>query len=247
MLNPESTLVPFQASSLPPSPWLVFAPHGDDETFGLGGSLLRAKEAGFETNLIVMTDGALGGTEENLVDIRQREVVRAAGLLGISRQFFWSEPDRGLDFCPRLVDKVVAAIQELSPASVFFPGPMELHPDHRAAALLVWAGLRAIEHDSRPQAYSYEISVQSPVNSLIDISDHVRGKQEVMAVYASQNSQNDYPDLVLSLNKARTYTLPDEVTYAEALYRFNTAQLQLELADVLEQHIALYLCRDTAG
>ena len=42
MLQPEHILVPFSVSELPPGPWLVFAPHSDDETFGMGGSLLKA-------------------------------------------------------------------------------------------------------------------------------------------------------------------------------------------------------------
>ena len=227
---------------LPPGPWLVFAPHGDDETFGLGGSLLRARDAGIETNLVIMTDGALGGDDENLVDIRKREVVRAAGLLGIARQFFWAEPDRGLRICEPLVNKMVEMIQQLSPESVFFPGPLELHPDHRTTALLAWSALQRVTRSgSAVQAFSYEISVQSPANRLIDITDHRLEKQEVMAVYSSQNTQNDYPDLVLSLNNARTYTLPDTITYAEALYGFSPEQLALSLEETLHQVIALYL------
>ena len=35
---PESELIPYGSSELPPGPWLVFSPHPDDETFGLGGS-----------------------------------------------------------------------------------------------------------------------------------------------------------------------------------------------------------------
>ena len=201
-----------------------------------------ARDAGIETNLVVMTDGALGGTDENLVDIRKREVVRAAGLLGIARQFFWAEPDRGLQVCEQLVDKIVETVQQLSPASVFFPGPLELHPDHRTTALLTWAALQRLSGtENAPLACSYEISVQSPANRLIDITDYRQEKQEVMAAYSSQNTQNDYPDLVLSLNNARTYTLPENVTYAEALYQFSPEQLQSSLHETLSQVIALYL------
>ena len=63
-------LIPFQTSELPLGPWLVFAPHADDETFGMGGSLLKAKKYGIETHLVVLTDGAYGGNQEDLVKIR---------------------------------------------------------------------------------------------------------------------------------------------------------------------------------
>ena len=60
MLNPEQKLIPYSTSPLPIGPWLVFAPHADDETYGMAGSLLKASESGLETHLVVMTDGALG-------------------------------------------------------------------------------------------------------------------------------------------------------------------------------------------
>ena len=41
MLNPEHMLLPYSLSDLPAGPWLVFAPHADDETYGMGGTLLR--------------------------------------------------------------------------------------------------------------------------------------------------------------------------------------------------------------
>ena len=57
----EHELLPYTASELPEGPWLVFAPHADDETFGMGGSLLLAAEQNIETHVVFVTDGALGG------------------------------------------------------------------------------------------------------------------------------------------------------------------------------------------
>jgi LmbE family N-acetylglucosaminyl deacetylase len=45
----------------------------------------------------VLTDGALGGEHEGLVELRQQEVQQAAKLLGLSGLQCWSEPDRGLE------------------------------------------------------------------------------------------------------------------------------------------------------
>ena len=242
MLNPEHCLIPYETSPLPAGPWLVFAPHGDDETYGMGGTLLEARKSGIETHLVILTDGALGGDKDNLVELRKNEVAQACKLLGIKTAHNWQEPDRGLALSDPLVAKTVDAITQTSAAAVFFPGPMELHPDHRNAAAIVWAALQRMQSQqgSMPEAYSYEIGVQNPINVLIDITAQVPAKEKVMAVYASQNSENNYEELVLALDKGRTYTLPASVSHAEGFYKYSEEQLAKPLQDVTQQIIQLY-------
>ncbi len=240
-LKPEHRLIPFEASSLPPGPWLVFAPHADDETFGMGGSLLKAHDEGRQTHLVVMTDGALGGSTEGLVDIRKQEVQEAAQILGIDSVDSWQEPDRGLKHSAQLVNKIMQKIQQVGAASVFFPGPLELHPDHRHTALLVWAAMQNLSKEAvAPDAYSYEIGVQNPVNLFIDITAQRTRKARAMAIYASQNDENNYEELVLALDKGRTFTLAAAVSHAEGFYRYSPEQLQLSLQEVTHNIIDLY-------
>lgn len=241
MLNPEHVLIPFEVSPLPPGPWLVFAPHADDETFGMGGALLKAKQEGVETHVVVLTDGALGGNAEDLVEIRNREAQQAAEMLGLASLRCWSEPDRGLSDEQRLVDKAFEEINNIMPSAVFFPGAMEIHPDHRATGFLVWQALqRAAASGSTPQAIAYEIGVQNPVNFFIDVTAQKEEKENVMDIYASQNSENNYPELVLALNKGRTFSLAPEVKYAEGFYRFKGEDLMHSFAEAAHKILDLY-------
>jgi len=240
-LNPEHTLIPFETSPLPPGPWLVFAPHADDETYGMAGSLLKAHAEGIQTHLVVLTDGALGGSAADLVDVRNKEVHAAAEILGINSVDSWQQADRGLTVSAQLVDRVCQKINELGVASVFFPGPLEPHPDHRNTALLVWAAIQKLSKQAAvPIAYSYEIGVQNPVNLFIDITAQRPRKEQAMTVYGSQNEQNNYEELVLSLDKGRTFTLAAEVSHAEGFYRYCPEQLQLSLKQVTHDIIDLY-------
>ena len=172
-LNPEHILLPFAPAALPPGPWLVFAPHADDETFGMGGSLLKASKQGVATHVILLTDGALGGERDDLVQIRQQEAEAAAQMLGLEDLQCWNEPDRGLELSVGLSDRIAAAISSIEPASVFFPAPMEIHPDHRAAGFAVWDALQQVYqlNKIKPLAIAYEISVQNPINFCIDITE----------------------------------------------------------------------------
>lgn len=253
-MTPEHLLVPYQCSDLPPGPWLVFAPHADDETFGMGGALRKAADQGIETHVVVLTDGALGGPSGatdagQLVATRRREVQSVCALLGVRSLQTWDQPDRGLQASDELLERVAATITELNAATVFFPGVLELHPDHRSTAQLVWSGAQRLMsrpwRGRAPQLWSYEISVQSPVNRLVDITAELEIKKSAMAVYVSQNSQNNYPELILALNKARTFSMPPEVSHVEAFYAFSAAQLQLSLRAAAERALALYW--DDAG
>ena len=239
---PEHKLIPYETAALPAGPWLIFAPHGDDETFGLGGCLLKAADQGIETHVVVVTDGALGSVDkEGLVARRRQEVERAGALLGLGSLRFWSEPDRGLRVDAERRSLFAAVIRELRPAAVFFPGPLEIHPDHRATGLLAWAALQSAgAGDARPAAISYEITALNPVNLLVDITAQMERKHEVMAVHVSQNSQNTYPDYVTSLNRSRSFSLPPKVIYAEGLYCYSEEQLRRPLSEVLRSIIDVY-------
>ena len=240
-LNPEHKLIPFKTSPLPKGPWIVFAPHADDETYGMGGSLLKASEEGIQTNLVVMTDGALGGNKEDLVDVRNREVKEAARILGIDSVDSWQEPDRGLSLSDVLVDRIAQKIREVGAVSVFFPGPLELHPDHRTTALLVWAAVQKLNSEGLAlDAYSYEIGVQNPVNLFIDITAQRPRKEQAMIIYASQNDENNYEELVLSLDKGRTFTLPAAVSHAEGFYLYSKEELATSLKEVTHNITDLY-------
>lgn len=241
-MNPEHKLIPFETSPLPAGPWLVFAPHADDETYGMGGSLLKASDEGIQTHLVVLTDGALGGSAADLVDVRDQEVQKAAKILGIEHVDSWQEPDRGLALSDALVERIAQKIQTVGAASVFFPGPLELHPDHRSTALLVWAALQRLGPEAADiGAYSYEIGVQNQVNLFVDITQQRPRKEQAMAAYASQNGENNYEELVLSLDKGRTFTLPAQVSHAEGFYLYSMEQRGASLKDVTHQIIDLYL------
>lgn len=246
-MTPEHVLVPYQCSPLPSGPWLIFAPHADDETFGMGGSLYQAAQQGITTTVVVLTDGALGGNAEDLVARRQAEVQAAASVLGISAVHLWDFPDRGLstaDVRESAIARAAACMADCQPGTVFLPGLLELHPDHRATTEIVWSALQQLREKPwrgiQPSCWLYEISTQSPVNHLIDITAAMTVKQQAMDVYVSQNSENNYPELILALNKARTFSMPPDVSHVEAYFEVPASQSDKDLHQICRSAIAPY-------
>lgn len=235
----EGNIIPYQTSPLPRGPWLVVAPHPDDETFGMGGTLLLAKQNGIQTHLLIMTDGALGGEASDLAGKRRREAEQVAAVLGLQTLDFLDLPDRGLTPDEALSGRLAGLIGEKSVAAVFFPSLFEPHPDHRATALIAWNALRSLKGAGRPAALSYEVCVQQQVNCLIDITSVMPEKRAAMELYASQLAENDYIDYVEAINRLRALTLPRDARYAEGFHRFRNEELEKGLADILRERIAL--------
>lgn len=237
---PEHDIIPYQTSPLPEGPWLVFSPHPDDETFGMGGSLLLAHQQNIVTTVVCLTDGALGGTDKHdqLVALREAEARAAAKVLGVNQLEFWQQSDRGLIAKPELIRRIIVLVEQLSPGSVFFPSPLELHPDHRAAAALVAKALA--QADYQGNCFTYEITVQFRVNYLIDISAVKEQKKQAMACYQSQLSENNYLDFIQAMDLARTYTLPTEQQAAEGYFRLLPLR-QYSLKQQTENLLSPYL------
>jgi len=228
-MHEEHHLIPYHTlDRLPGKNWLVFAPHADDETFGMGGTLLLAKEQGINTSLVIMTNGILGlaDKEKSLAaSIRCEEAKKAAHLLGIQTITFLDEEDRALSVNESIIKRIQALILQYKPDCIFIPAPLELHPDHRMTAFIVWQALQNMELTL--DIYAYEISVQGFINTLIDITSVAQQKHQVMQSYQSQIQQNNYIEIVQALDKARTYTLNSKVKSAEGFLKLDIADQSL--------------------
>ena len=224
----EIHYIPYSVSPLFPGPWVVFAPHADDETYGMGGTIAAARAAGIAVHVVVVTDGALGGAQgEDLIESREREVGKAVAVLGGTSLAFWRVPDRGLDPDANLIEAAEALLVSRAGGTAFFPSPVEPHPDHRATSVLVWEALRRCGFPVTPVAY--EVSVQGPCNRLIDITPWVEIKRRAMAEYQSQESERPYARRILALNTTRSWSLPDTVELAEAFYVFPLEDVPLDV------------------
>ena len=249
----EGHYLPACAGALPPGPWLVLAPHADDETFGMGGSIALARAAGIAVCVLVLTDGALGGDTADLVARREAEARAAVNKLGDGVELvFMRAPDRGLLPEVTEVEAVVACLRASGARSVFIPSAFEPHPDHRAAALLGWAACRAVAFEVR--ALMYEISVQSCIDLLIDITPVQARKREAMRCYASQLDCQAYLEQIEALDRARTWSLPAGAGAAEGFLRLpkRTDALDGVLEQVLRERVLAGIalpgaCAECAG
>ena len=119
---------------------LIFA-HPDDESFALGGTIAKYAEQGVRITLVAATKGEAGKVAgickpEELGLIREQELQRAAGVLGISKVIFLGYRDKEVPIAPPLemVEKLVRIIRNVRPQVIITFGAdgASGHRDHRA-------------------------------------------------------------------------------------------------------------------
>ncbi len=151
----------------PAGPFMVIAPHPDDETLGCGGLLLRQRRAGHAARVVFLTDGSASHrghpTLTPAMLARQRvaearEAARRLGLDGDADTLFLNLPDGDL---PRLAPTVHAAattrlaaeIDAFRPLALFVTSRLDGSSEHVAAHAL--AAEAAACSATRPTCIDY--------------------------------------------------------------------------------------------
>jgi len=196
---------------------LVVAPHPDDESIGCGGTLRLHVERGDRVDVAYLTSGELG-LEELAPDaarkVREEEAEQAAALLGLNRLTFLRHPDWFVgDVGDAVQQDLRRLIEAEAPDRVLSPHPGEAHPDHAAAAGIVY---RVSDLLGRPFVHAaYEVwTPMSDFDDVEDISGVMETKLAAVRTYASQLSKFRYDDAVAGLNRFRG-ALAAHCDYAE--------------------------------
>lgn len=209
---PENRLVPYSPSPVPKGKLVIFAPHPDDEVIGAGGTILQAQRQGSDITIVYITNGDQGGDAV----VRKDESTEVCRRLG-AKAIFLGWPDRGFNVDPYRVAIISDVIKFECPDIILAPSPQEFHIDHRATAHLIYRAAR--RNKFQGGVFYYDVCKQNNSNYLVDISDEIEEKRSLMEVYASQTQQNNYVDVMIAINRSRTYTLESGVDYAESFFK----------------------------
>jgi len=217
-MQAEERLIPYQAADLTGRRVLVLAPHSDDETIGCGGTLAIHASAGDPVKVVFLTNGAAGDSfreisKDQYVQIRQREAKAACACLGVTDLEFWPYEDRSLAGAKGALRRLSDLLESFRPDIVYAPSPLEFHPDHRAACVLLCDALQSYLPDL--DVAFYEIGQPIRINALVDVTPVASQKGRAMDAYESQLKERPYKDIALALDRYRSLTLGRDVLYAE--------------------------------
>jgi N-acetylglucosamine malate deacetylase 1 len=174
---------------------LAIGAHPDDMELICGGTLVRANMLGRSTGILDLAAGEMAsrGTPE----LRAKEAMRAAKVMGVSVRENLGFPDGGIQNTPDTRAKVAVVIRRLKPRVVITHSQHGRHPDHPTVAQLVRdacfvAGLKKIAPEFAPHrplkvihALSFREDNQKPT-FVVDITESFEKKLEAIGCYASQ-------------------------------------------------------------
>lgn len=174
---------------------LAIVAHPDDAELLCGGALLQSSDRGERTGILDLTRGEMGtrGSPET----RDKEARRAAEVLGLAVRRNAGLPDARIQNTPEARETVIRHLRELKPKIVVTHWIRGRHPDHRAAAELVYdssylAGLKNYPAPGDPfrplkvvHALSFREEPEKPT-FVVDITEQMERKLEAIAAYASQ-------------------------------------------------------------
>jgi LmbE family N-acetylglucosaminyl deacetylase len=123
---------------------MVISPHPDDCEFGIAGTVARLTREGKNVIYIICTNGDKGTsdrslTSKKLAQIREKEQLAAAKILGVKETIFLGYPDQALEDCHDFRRDLVRVIRRFKPYVVATSDPYRKymwHRDHRITGIV---------------------------------------------------------------------------------------------------------------
>lgn len=226
--------------------------HPDDEAFPVGGALATYAARGVEIRLVTATLGEVGeirqpglATPETLGSVRQSELARACGTLGLREHIVLGYRDSGMAGTDtnghqqafvnvpgeEVVERLIWEIRQFRPQVVltFEPGGLYGHPDHIAISKHT---TEAFQRASDPSSFPHQLANGVKLHA-------------AMRLFYSARPKGFRMETALQLRAAGVdFPLPTPERAAQGT-PLEDIHFEMNVADQLEAKMACILCHQT--
>ena len=185
---------------------MVVTPHPDDAESRMAGTVARWTREGKAVVYVVCTNGDKGTSDpempsQELAELREREQLAAAEVLGVREVVFLRHPDQSLEDSPEFRKDLVRAIRKYRPETVVTVDPYRGRLDHRDHRMTAQVTLDAVGAYST-SAHVYPDLLEDGLlphqvsevwfcgtgdpNHYVDIADTIDIKTEALSCHRSQ-------------------------------------------------------------
>lgn len=190
---------------------LVASPYMDDESFGVGGTMLKYAKAGEQVYwLNISNTKPEYGYSQELTDRRERQREQAAEMLGVCEAIDLKWRPSYLASYPEAeaIGKMGEVIRKIEPEILVTAFPGDIHTDHEAVFRWVKAFSKSFRWPSIKRFLLMEVISETDFalgrgfapNLFVDISRQMEDKLRLLAVYEDELGEPPFPR---SLENAR--------------------------------------------
>lgn len=185
--------------------YLFIGPHPDDIEIGAGATAAKLARMGRKVAFLIALDGRYGlrlapegTTPTELIEIRKKEAIASASVLGVSDVRFLGLSDGGGYTMDELEDAMAKAIGDYRPDVIFAPDPClksECHIDHlnvgnaarHLACLAPYKEIMATHEAQSADVKAIAFYFTSMTNTYIKTSGYV--EEQLKAIFSCHLSQ----------------------------------------------------------
>ena len=185
---------------------LIVAPHPDDETLGVGGTILRKKSEGETVAWLIITNMSISeGWTEQQIKSRKKEINKISKFYNFDKVFELNLPTTKLDNISMsdLTSKISECFKLFEPEEIYIPHNADAHSDHRIVFDAVISSSKWFRLKSVKKILAYETLSEtgfglsrtnnfSP-NVFVDISSFIKYKIKAMNIYESELGSPPFP------------------------------------------------------
>jgi len=186
---------------------LVIGAHPDDETLGVGGTLLYHKSLGHKIHWINATEinNDTGYSSEQIKkrDVQIQKVVKLYGFESFY-QLSFGTTQLSSSSLVELIPQISKIFKEIKPEIIYTLNRSDAHSDHRILFEAVYSNTKSFRHPYIKQVLMYECLSETEFspplseniftpNYFIDISKFLEKKIEIMKTYESEIGIHPFP------------------------------------------------------
>ncbi len=178
---------------------LVISTHPDDETLGMGGTLLKKRDEGDALYWMIVTSAREPFWDEKMIQLKEAEIEAVARAYRFQKIFRLGYPAASLNGTHRndLIIAMRSVVDEVKPDTVFLMFGRDIHTDHQLAFECAMAVMKPFRCPALKNIYCYETlsstEMMPPLlgnsfvpNAYCDISQYLEGKIQIMELYQSE-------------------------------------------------------------
>ena len=191
---------------------LIIAPHPDDETLGVGGTILKLNSIGAEIYWLIITEQKKKfGVSKKIIEKRKKEILKVSNLFKFKKTFQLKFPANRLDTISldTIIKKIKKIFDQLKPELIFIPFERDVHTDHLYVSKASQACIKTFRNSYVKKVLAYETISETDFNFMkgekfkaqifFDISKFLTKKIEICKVYKSEISKHPFPRSISSI------------------------------------------------